>query len=362
MAKRAQRELADEYTVVDVDSHYLDHIDEIFQYMDEDDPWRERFEKGYESHMSESYGDMFPQITSNAADHGTKKKRYRSTEDVLSIMDRMGIDETIIIGEQMLQFGAFKADDERPIKYTEAYMEYMLDNVADVSEGVYLVVPVVHTDPDAAVEIIDRYKDEESVVGTCIVAKGGQPPFGHHKYDPIYDICESNDLPIIVHAGGSSLDDYYNRGMQTHLETHALGFLINNMTQLTSMVVQGVPEKFPDLDLIFQEAGLFYIPTIMYRLDMEYIKSPDEAPLLNKRPSEYMKEFYYGTQPIEETPDPRYIEWVMEMIGGPERFMWCSDWPHRDHDETNVITRMSWLSEDEKQQILGGNALEVYDI
>jgi predicted TIM-barrel fold metal-dependent hydrolase len=195
-----------------------------------------------------------------------------------------------------------------------------------------------------------------------LVSSGGEPPYGNRRYDTVYEVCEKKRLPVMYHADSASLDDFHYHGFSTNLETHSLGFLIANMSQLTSVVVQGVPEKFPDLNIVFQEAGLFYVPMMMQRLDQEYLREPDEAPLLDCLPSEYMKEFYYGTQPMEQPANDEHLEAVIDMIGGAERLMWASDWPHPDYDETTVISELSFLSEAEKEMILGGTAENVFEI
>lgn len=41
-------------------------------------------------------------------------------------------------------------------------------------------------------------------------------------------------------------------------------------------------------------------------MDAEYFRKLNEAPLLEQRPSKYMKEFYYGTQPLEQPPNKRF--------------------------------------------------------
>lgn len=50
------------------------------------------------------------------------------------------------------------------------------------------------------------------------------------------------------------------------------------------------------------------------------------------------------------------------MIGGADRLMYVSDYPHVDYDAPTAITSIPGLSEDEKEKILGGNALEVFDL
>jgi predicted TIM-barrel fold metal-dependent hydrolase len=350
-------------TVVDIDAHFIDHLDEIYEYLDDDDPWKEKFRLGSEEEKS-GVTSFFPKQTFNSyrAQSAMERSSFETKNDILNDMDKLGIDKILLIGQQLLRTGAIRADDKRPIKYAEAYMEYILDNIVDPDEGIYCTVPVVSSDPDWARRIIERYGDEKSVVGAVLVSSGGEPPYGNRRYDTVYEVCEKKGLPVMYHADSASLDDFHYHGFSTNLETHSLGFLIANMSQLTSVVVQGVPEKFPDLEFVFQEAGLFYVPMMMHRLDQEYLCEPDEAPLLDRIPSEYMKEFYYGTQPMEQPADDEHLEAVIDMIGGAERLMWASDWPHPDYDETTVINELPFLSRAEKRKVLGENAENIFDV
>jgi predicted TIM-barrel fold metal-dependent hydrolase len=75
-----------------------------------------------------------------------------------------------------------------------------------------------------------------------------------------------------------------------------------------------------------------------------------------------MREFYYGTQPMEQPEDPRHLEWLFEMIGGPDRLLYASDYPHWDYDPPSVIRKQPFLSDAEKDQILGGNARAVFGV
>ena len=58
---------------------------------------------------------------------------------------------------------------------------------------------------------------------------------------------------------------------------------------LTNWIINGLPERFPNLKVIWVESGLAWIPFMMQRLDHEYLMRQSEAPLLSsRRPSEYM--------------------------------------------------------------------------
>lgn len=359
------------HTVVDVDAHYMEHIDDIYEYLDDDDPWKAKFGIDTGEHEPEaedvyrqesSVGTFWPKNAGVQAPPAFQREGFHSKTDVLTTMDRLDVDKILLIGQQMLQMGSVKGDDLRPVKYARAYMRYITDNIADADAGIYVTVPVIQSDPDAASDLVETWADHDAVVGAVVIAKSGEPPFGNRRYDPIYAACQDHDLPVIFHAGGTSQDHFHQKGFEVLLETQALGFIITMMMQLTSVVIQGVPERFPDLDLIFEEAGLFYVPMLMYRLDQVYLRKPEEAPLLDQLPSKYMKEFYYGTQPMEVVPDVSYYEHIIEMLGGPERLLFATDWPHDDADEATAISDLPFLSDEEKAKVLGRNAEEVFGI
>ena len=69
-------------------------------------------------------------------------------------------------------------------------------------------------------------------------------------------------------------------GMNRFLSVHALGFIFYNLVHMTNMVVNGIPERFPKLKLLWIESGLAWIPFLMQRLDNEYMMRSSEAPLL----------------------------------------------------------------------------------
>jgi len=220
---------------------------------------------------------------------------------------------------------------------------------------------VPYKDTEASLELLERVEGHECWVGACFITAGASPPLGNRKYDAIYERCESMDYPVVYHTGGSGLDEYVRAGYQEMVETHTLGFLESNMSQIVSVACQGVPEKFPDLDIVFMESGVTYIPGLVSRLDEEYLKRPEEAPLLDKRPGEYITDFYFGTQPLEVSARPDLLELCFDMIG-TDRLLYASDYPHWDFDSPSIITDLPMLDDDEREAILHGNAEGVFGL
>lgn len=372
-------------TIIDVDTHFTESLDELIPYFDE--PWRSNLQHGEGFSTSfflpggsgdRGVGGRIQRKSMTAAEyeqegadghaptgyheHYNANEESMTSADIPQMMDFLELDAMIALSHSMLALPAIAGDDTRAVELCRGSMEYMLDRITDPHDSVYTAIPVPYQDVDLALDVIDTYKDERGVCAICMVTAGAEPPLGNRKYEPIYAAAADADLPVIFHTGGSGLDNYHLKGYEKFIETHTLGFLEGNMSQITSIVIQGIPEKFPDLDIVFQESGIMYVPMIMYRLDEEYMKRPSEAPLLNQRPSEYITDMYFGTQPLERPPDLDYFQKTIEVIDGPSQLMFASDFPHWDFDRPSVIEEIPFLSEDDKDQILGGNAREVFGI
>src|SRR3989442_9584107 len=95
---------------------------------------------------------------------------------------------------------------------------------------------------------------------------------------------------LAVHASGSHLGgagvDLFPRFIQAHTCSHPFG----QMRQLTSIVFEGIPERFPDLRIAFLEAGAGWAPYWMERVDDEYDKRGEvEGPVLKNKPRDYLR-------------------------------------------------------------------------
>ena len=99
----------------------------------------------------------------------------------------------------------------------------------------------------------------------------------------------------------------------------------------------------------------------MQRLDHEYLMRTSEAPLLKRLPSEYMREMYYTSQPLEKS-DLKLLEATMKAFNAETQLLYASDWPHWDFDPPSAITTLPFLSDQAKRNILGLNAARLFNL
>ena len=129
--------------------------------------------------------------------------------------------------------------------------------------------------------------------------------------------------------------------------------------QLTSLVLEGIPERFPKLKIVFIEGGFGWIPSATWRMDQHFEKFRDEVPHLKRKPSEYVKEhFWFTTQPIDEPDEAKHLRSLIEWVG-VDRLLFSSDYPHWDFDDPRFAFRTP-LTETERKKIFNGNARAVY--
>jgi predicted TIM-barrel fold metal-dependent hydrolase len=146
------------------------------------------------------------------------------------------------------------------------------------------------------------------------------------------------------------------------ISVHALGFTVFNMIHLTNWIVNGLPERFPKLKVRWIESGLAWLPFLMQRLDNEYMMRTSEAPLLKKRPSEYIADMFFSSQPMEMVHNRKALEVTFDMIRAETQLLYASDYPHWDMDLPSTIYDLPFVSAQGKRNILGETALKLFNI
>lgn len=219
--------------------------------------------------------------------------------------------------------------------------------------------------PRKAASEIETYADEEEFVAVMIPSGGCTPALGNRKYHPIYEACEHAELPLTLHNVSDAMMYRQNHvhGFNRAVTNHAVAHPIQHMIHMADIIYQGIPERYPDVDIVMQEAGLGWIPFMMRRLDSEYLNHREDAPMLEKMPSEYVDDqFYFSTQPIEGDGDLEYVWSMMELIGS-DNIMFSSDYPHFDFDHTDdFVSTVQGLEERDIDRICNENAKLVFGI
>jgi predicted TIM-barrel fold metal-dependent hydrolase len=212
---------------------------------------------------------------------------------------------------------------------------------------------------EASLRIINEFVGKPGVVGFLVTSQRHEP-VNHNRYIPVYKALEEAGYPLGFHAA-PTWNDEWMRGMNKWISMHSLSFVHCNLVHCTNWIMNGMPERFPSLNVIWIESGLAWIPFLMQRLDSEFLKRTSDAPLLTRLPSEYMQEMFYTSQPME-ADHPALLEATFDAIHAETQLLYASDWPHWDFDVPASILEIPFLAEQAKRNILGENARKLLNL
>ncbi|MED4292234.1 amidohydrolase family protein [Priestia megaterium] len=356
-------EFAD-FFVVDADVHINERPEDLIPYCDM--PWRKALEAS--STMPHRYLNIpgfAPQFSGNRPfwPGGFDKKTVKTPEQLRNDLNDLGIDIGVIFPDNLLLIATFP-QREYAAALARAYNAYLVDKWCDKQPGLKGVLLAAPQDPQDAAREIEKYKDEEGIVGVYLPCGGLHTLWGHEMYNPIFEAAESAGLPVILHSVLTLNSAFPFNGLEqfeTEFARHAVAHSMSLMFNMLRMIETGVPVRFPNLKICFIEGGLSWVPYMAMRLDKEYLERRRYVQHLEHPPSHYIKNFYYGTQPIEEPENASDLVKIIELYEGENTTMFASDWPHHDFDHPRAILKLP-VSKDIKRKILGENALEFFSI
>jgi predicted TIM-barrel fold metal-dependent hydrolase len=225
-------------------------------------------------------------------------------------------------------------------------------------KGSILVAP---QDPAQAVAEIDRLAADPGVV-QVLLGSATEAPLGRRQFHPIYEACVRHGLPLALHLGGEGAGMAPPATAVGHPSTYFewYGALPQvYMAHITSMVTEGVFERYPALRVVLCEGGVLWLPHLMWRFDKNWKAQRSETPWVKRPPSAYIREHFYATTyPLEAMPDPRDLEEVLAMIDGDERLLFAGNYP--DWALGDPWAMLVDVPEAMRRRVLVDNALALY--
>jgi predicted TIM-barrel fold metal-dependent hydrolase len=350
-------------SMLDADGHLIERDDELLEYM----------EAPYKGNNTLLGFPFFPTLDGYQrgailARLGIHKGYTINAKTWIDFLDGTGIESTVLYPTAGLAFGMIQ-DPTWAVPLARAYNDWFTDKFHKVSpQRLRAVALVPIQDVPEAVKELRRAVTELGMVGAVLGANsaelGVRKPLGHQDFWPLYEEAERLDVPIALHgAPSASLGiNFFNRFAQTHALEHPIAQVI----QLTSMVMEGVFERFPKLRVAYLEAGAGWVPYIMDRLDRSYEvwsgkQYQEFSSWLKKKPSEYIRSgrVYFNCEGGEIT-----LPYALSRIGH-QAVLFASDFPHetnieRAKNEIHELMNHPEISDEAKQAIFHDNIVRFY--
>jgi predicted TIM-barrel fold metal-dependent hydrolase len=367
--KQAMQRKFDDVLIVDVDAHHYEneHISDIIPFMENDVVKQITMGSRATSRRSivpsQAFGQDIGGRVTRYALRATEKTdpggKHRDIQLGERWMDAMSVDYSCLFPTGMLNIG-MHPQKEMEVELCWAYNRWLTEKVMPESNGRFFsMLCIPFSDPDASLRHVETFGDRKGV-GGFMVTTVRHLQVNDNAYMKVYRAMEERGLVLSFHSGPNWNEPVF-RACNRFLSVHALGFSFYNILHCTNWVINGMGERFPKLPVVWIESGLAWVPFLMQRLDHEYMMRPSEAPVLKKKPSEYMREMYYSSQPME-IQDYKAMECTFRMINAETQLLYSSDYPHWDFDLPSTIYDLPFLSEKAKHNILGGTAARLFKL
>ncbi|WP_431284965.1 amidohydrolase family protein [Humitalea sp. 24SJ18S-53] len=273
-------------------------------------------------------------------------------------IDALGLDYQVFFPSGLLFLGMHPVK-EMEAELATAYNRWLVEHVLPHEPRMKAMLYLPFNSPEAAEATVKRFIGAKGVVGFLVTSTRYQAVHSN-EYMRTYAMLEEAGIPIGFHAHHNWHNEY-TKQLNRFISMHALSFVLSNMVHLTNWVINGLPERFPRLKTIWIESGLAWVPFLMQRLDHEYLMRRSEAPLLKRLPSEYMREMFYTSQPME-AQNLKLLEGTFEAINAETQLLYASDWPHWDFDVPSAIHDLPFLTDTGRRNILGLNAARLFNL
>ena len=151
-------------------------------------------------------------------------------------------------------------------------------------------------------------------------------------YDPFWSCAESLGVPITVHEGVSDhLPTLGRERSENPVLTHLFSHPFEQMAACAGLIMGGVLERHPRLNVVFLESGCGWLPYWLARMD-GHAKTWPHKLSLKRKPSDQFRQQCY----ISMDPDDVCAPGLLRDVG-LDNVVWASDYPHTDHDFPGAV-------------------------
>lgn len=364
MAKTASKgERSEEQLLIDCDVHqHWASEDEIAQYLPAG--FRERGitpagTPGWENPIAAHGLGRVDAVPNDGGPPGSSLELMQE-----QLFEEFGVDRAVLTGPLTQVRLALHPNVHYAKAAVEAYNDWLLEEWLERDErllGSMMVAPQV---PQHAASEIERIGAHDQVVQIQLPGVD-QSPYGHQRYWPIYEAAVDADLPVATHTStgsyGIAQDPTTSAGLPVSYAARHMTAVTSLMGNLASVVFEGVFVEYPDLEWVFMEGGVAWLPHFLWKMDKLWKGVGEATPWLDQPPSQYIRDHvWFTTQPIEEPEKPEHLKHLFDMIHADETLVFSSDYPHWDNDNPRTLLRR--IDQDTRRRIFSENAASLYGI
>jgi predicted TIM-barrel fold metal-dependent hydrolase len=348
--------------IVSADSHMLEPdlwVDRFPEHLKDEAPRMRFHDGGWDLTVGGKSMTPLP-LAQNLCDALECYPGFADLEARLVDLDIEGVEKELIFPQRLfglMMFGEI-ANKEHVFG---AYNAYISEVCARAPGRLYSVMVPSYWEPEAAADSVARCV---ALGAKCLMvpirpgkfADGHTIQYNHPRMDPLWAAIEASGLPLAFHIG-EAIPTAEPGAVGVSVLTQMQGFRMN-WAQLT---FSGVFDRYPGLRVVFVEAGLAWVASMLHDADMIYNSFPTQvSPKLKHPPSWYWRAHCYATF----MTDPVGLS-LLDRIGA-DRVMWSSDYPHQEstfgYTRSAIQAVFDKCSVEDAQRIVGKTAIEVFGL
>jgi len=209
-------------------------------------------------------------------------------------------------------------------------------------------------DPDASSVELERVFKDLGFGGVMVYSNINGVALSDQRFWPIYERANELDAVFYIHpnypVGVEAMTEYWLMPL--------VGFTFDTTLAAAKLVFSGVAEKFPNIKWVLAHLG-GAIPYLAERLDRGYYAFKECREHISQPPSEYLRNFYYDSVNF----DIKALKLAVDFAG-VDHILAGSDYPHQIGSLKQMVESIKSLdvSEEEKAEMLGGNAKKLLEI
>ncbi|TCR63166.1 amidohydrolase family protein [Bosea sp. BK604] len=242
--------------------------------------------------------------------------------------------------------------------FTSALNDWVRHEWLDRDERLRASIVVPLQNVDMAVAEIERCASDRRFVQVLVMALG-ETPLGRRHFWPIYAAAARHGLPLGIHPGSSYRHPVTPTGWPSYFTEDYAAQSLALQNQLTSLITEGVFQKFPDLTVVLLESGFTWLPGYLWRLTKFWRGLRLEVPWVNVSPTELVRErVRFTLQPLDAPPTAADLEALLRHVDSDKMLLFSSDYPHWQFDGDEAIP--AGLPAQSLQRILVDNPMDTY--
>lgn len=292
------------------------------------------------------------------SDRGDTGQRLADLGDArLKAMDETGLDVQVL---SLTAPGVQSLETADATALQSASNDFLAETVQSNPERYQGFATLATPDPRAAARELERAVTKLGLNGAMLFGRTRERNLDHPDNEPVFEAAAALRAPLYIHpqsplpAVREAIYSDLGETVDNAFATHGLGWHYETGLQILRMVLAGVFDRHPDLQVVtghWGEVVLFYLDRI----------DEMQRPAKLQRPiSEYFRSNVSVT--ASGVWSQRYLRWTIEVLG-VERIMFSTDYPYRFTGENGArrFLEEADLNVADKAAIANGNWQRMVD-